>query len=727
MATKYDQYETDGYLELNEAAPVIYISQAGPASLAAQICHRLGLPVSCIAVVPTTTVERDSDAQLHVESLSLHKHEMNCAALDRMIREDTAAGKKPCIVLANGGSPALGHDDPIHLLRVVCNKHKVWLHVRGPNLSTKCLSVSSIPLLAASQADSITLSPADWYGVPTLPTVTLLKQTANVFSGAMSHHHTGTANTGPLELAFIPLWLVILSLGHGQITQKTKLAQDLTAKFAGGLSKNDNIDLSVRTVGKQGSKKKSQQFTSFSSFIKATKDDISKITTVQPVMVCFRLAPTEKVKESLAEVKLTEKVENEAENGENDEKPEKSKKVESETPESEKPEKTETKTSEKPENLDETPESPASETSSTSESPEDEEEEEEDSSLDEFLTDLYDSLNVRLFEKIQENLPRLTIDAVSLQERIFLRFQPIQSAARKGTTDENLDHALSFIQDEVDLSTKLISQIQAIRQAVSKSDNLDYYCDPDSFSLGLLQVVPTFLQHLDVGQLSEVEADDLDLVNKATLQRLSEVAKLKFAMITADVAGNKRLALHLAKIDCENDETEIGHLIGEISRMGHDAERDLLELKEFTKNLIEAKTKAEAELFKTKEKCQGEESVIEKIPIMGSLVGLFFGSSDPAEVNKRMVGRSFNVKTGNMQSTKKVYDAMDQNKSGPSRPETPKIVSEEMTPPASPEPENDKNTENSPETVEESFEEAEEAVEENSDDEDKTDANEENR
>ena len=68
----------------------------------------------------------------------------------------------------------------------------------------------------------------------------------------------------------------------------------------------------------------------------------------------------------------------------------------------------------------------------------------------------------------------------------------------------------------MDSSTKLISQIQAIRQAVSKSDNLDYYCDPDSFSLGLLQVVPTFLQHLDVGQLSEVEADDLDLVNKAT-------------------------------------------------------------------------------------------------------------------------------------------------------------------------------------------------------------------
>ena len=356
---------------------------------------------------------------------------------------------------------------------------------------------------------------------------------ASVFSGAMSHHHTGSSgtNTGPLEMAFIPLWLVILSLGHGQITEKTRLAQSLTAKFAGGLSKNDNIDLSVRTVRKQGSKKKSQQFTSFSSFIKATKDDISKIATVQPVMVCFRLAPTEKVRSLVDDI---EKEVNNGENGVNGENEaeiepkiiEKPENVESEKSESDKPEKTEAKSSENPDDTENdpkspespSPESPTSEASSTSESPENEEEEdeEEDSSLDEFLTDLYDSLNVRLFEKIQENLPRVTIDAVSLQERIFLRFQPIQSAARKGTTHENLDHALSFIQAEVDSSTKLISQIQAIRQAVSKSDNLDYYCDPDSFSLGLLQVVPTFLQHLDVGQLSVVEADDLDLVNKAT-------------------------------------------------------------------------------------------------------------------------------------------------------------------------------------------------------------------
>ena len=78
------------------------------------------------------------------------------------------------------------------------------------------------------------------------------------------------------------------------------------------------------------------------------------------------------------------------------------------------------------------------------------------------------------------------------------------------------------------------------------------------------------------------------------------------------------------------------------------------------------------------------------VSIMGSLVGLFFGSTDPDEVNKKLVGRSFNVKTGTMQSTKKVYDVKDQTKA--TRSDSPKIMSEELkstsTSPVPPETEN---------------------------------------
>ena len=85
------------------------------------------------------------------------------------------------------------------------------------------------------------------------------------------------------------------------------------------------------------------------------------------------------------------------------------------------------------------------------------------------------------------------------------------------------------------------------------------------------------------------------------------------------------------------------------------------------------------------------------VSIMGSLVGLFFGSTDPDEVNKKLVGRSFNVKTGTMQSTKKVYDVKDQTKA--TRSDSPKIMSEELkstsTSPVPPE------TENTPIKVEE--------------------------
>ena len=131
---------------------------------------------------------------LESEMLYNQKHEMNCAALDRMIKEDIAMNKRPCLVIANAGSPALGHDDPIHLLRVVCNKYRVWLHVRGPNLATKCLPKSNISLVAAGKADSITLQCAEWLGLPLVPSVTLLRHENLAFLGQMQEQRQNNNN-----------------------------------------------------------------------------------------------------------------------------------------------------------------------------------------------------------------------------------------------------------------------------------------------------------------------------------------------------------------------------------------------------------------------------------------------------------------------------------------------------------------------------------------------------
>ena len=91
----------------------------------------------------------------------------------------------------------------------------------------------------------------------------------------------------------------------------------------------------------------------------------------------------------------------------------------------------------------------------------------------------------------------------------------------------------------------------------------------------------------------------------------------------------------------------------------------MLELKEFTKNLVEAKAKAEQELVAVKEKIIEQQSIVSHIP----LVNLFFGQSDEKEQNKKLEGRTFNFRTKSVNSTSKIYDSMRQDeKSGRSTP-----------------------------------------------------------
>ncbi|MEZ4685015.1 MAG: pyridoxal-dependent decarboxylase [Bacteroidia bacterium] len=57
--------------------------------------------------------------------------EMLPDALDRMVQEDKAAGKRPFFVNATAGTTVLGAFDPVDALADVCEKHSLWLHVDG--------------------------------------------------------------------------------------------------------------------------------------------------------------------------------------------------------------------------------------------------------------------------------------------------------------------------------------------------------------------------------------------------------------------------------------------------------------------------------------------------------------------------------------------------------------------------------------------------------------------
>ena len=88
---------------------------------------------------------------------------MNAAALEQMIREDSASGLIPFCVVAQVGSINVGVTDPLEEIAKICSEHNIWFHADGA-----CGAVGAmLPELAhvykgLDKADSVTLDPHKW-------------------------------------------------------------------------------------------------------------------------------------------------------------------------------------------------------------------------------------------------------------------------------------------------------------------------------------------------------------------------------------------------------------------------------------------------------------------------------------------------------------------------------------------------------------------------------------
>uniref|UniRef100_A0A673IZW5 Pyridoxal-dependent decarboxylase domain-containing protein 1 n=1 Tax=Sinocyclocheilus rhinocerous TaxID=307959 RepID=A0A673IZW5_9TELE len=176
------------------------------------MCVRLGLPLSCLCIVPCNTM---------FGSL----HQMDVALLDKLIRDDRESGKVPLLLIANAGTPGAGHTDKLSRLKELCVQYNMWLHVEGVNLATLALGQVSSAVTAATKCDSMTLTPGPWLGLPAVPAVTLYRHEDPALSLA-----AGLTSSQPVEkLRALPLWLSLQYLGHDGIVQRIKHASQLVS------------------------------------------------------------------------------------------------------------------------------------------------------------------------------------------------------------------------------------------------------------------------------------------------------------------------------------------------------------------------------------------------------------------------------------------------------------------------------------------------------------------
>jgi aromatic-L-amino-acid decarboxylase len=88
------------------------------------------------------------------------QHRLDPEALLRALEQDRAQGRRPCLVVANAGSTAVGAVDDLQALAEICAQQGLWLHVDGAYGGFFPLTERGRAALRGLQrADSITLDP----------------------------------------------------------------------------------------------------------------------------------------------------------------------------------------------------------------------------------------------------------------------------------------------------------------------------------------------------------------------------------------------------------------------------------------------------------------------------------------------------------------------------------------------------------------------------------------
>jgi len=93
------------------------------------------------------------------------RHAMRVDALAQAVREDAAAGRQPCAVVATSGTTTTTAFDPLEEVAAVAAQHGLWMHVDAAMAGTAMILPEYRALWdGIESADSLVLNPHKWLG-----------------------------------------------------------------------------------------------------------------------------------------------------------------------------------------------------------------------------------------------------------------------------------------------------------------------------------------------------------------------------------------------------------------------------------------------------------------------------------------------------------------------------------------------------------------------------------
>jgi len=190
-----------------------------------------------------------------------HEFRMRPDALETLISEDVAAGKKPFCVVATAGTTSTTSVDPIEAIGAIARRNNLWFHVDAAYAgSAAILEEHRHILLGAAQADSLVVNPHKWLFTPVDLSI-LYTRRPDVMRRMLSLEETPpylqaaeqdrAVNLADYSLALgrrfrsLKLWFVLRYFGREGITRILRSHIDMACRLAERISADSRFELAA--------------------------------------------------------------------------------------------------------------------------------------------------------------------------------------------------------------------------------------------------------------------------------------------------------------------------------------------------------------------------------------------------------------------------------------------------------------------------------------------------
>jgi aromatic-L-amino-acid decarboxylase len=200
-----------------------------------------------LAMGPVRLVPLDAELRIDVPEL------------ERMVREDRAAGLAPAVVVASAGTAGTGAVDRMDEIAWVCRSEGLWMHADGAYGALAAMAPSARDLFAGlGEADSVSLDPHKWLYLPVGIGCVLYRdagaaraafgETADYIKvvgleqdEAFAYWDYGPELSRPFRA--LPLWMLIRSLGVRALAEAIEENMACARYFAELVGKSDDLEM----------------------------------------------------------------------------------------------------------------------------------------------------------------------------------------------------------------------------------------------------------------------------------------------------------------------------------------------------------------------------------------------------------------------------------------------------------------------------------------------------